>query len=251
MAAPQSPGSIPSRTTPGTTLGRALTWPAVAAVVGMLLIYDSFGTPVDDKPPAPPAPPAAVAPVAPAVPAVPVVPEVLGSHAAPRPVTPSKPAVGPAMLRSVPTRLQIPSLAIKAPFTGLSIGAAGHLDAPPPNDSNLVGWYKDGVTPGERGTAIVAGHVDTKTGPAVFLQLQFLKPGATVDITRADGSVATFEVDSVETFSKAKFPDKRVYSDTSSAQLRLITCGGPYNRTAKHYEDNVVAFAHLESSKKG
>ncbi|MFC9625098.1 class F sortase [Streptomyces sp. NPDC056930] len=240
MAAPQSPGSIPTRTAPGTTLGRALMWPAVAAGVGMLMIYNSIETSVDDKPPAPPA---AVAPAA--------VPEILGSHAAPRPVTPSAPAVGPAMSRSVPTRLQIPSLAVKAPFTGLSIGADGRLNPPPPNDSNLVGWFKGGVTPGERGAAIVAGHVDTTTGPAVFLQLQFLKPGSTVDITRADGSVATFKVDSVETFSKAKFPDKRVYSDTSSAQLRLITCGGPYNRKAKHYEDNVVAFAHLESSKNG
>ncbi|MFJ1545310.1 class F sortase [Streptomyces sp. NPDC088246] len=240
MAAPQSPGSIPTRTAPGTTLGRALMWPAVAAGVGMLLIYNSIETSVDDKPPAPPA---AVAPAA--------APEVLGSHAAPRPVTPSAPAVGPAMSRSVPTRLQIPSLAVKAPFTALSIGADGRLNPPPPNDSNLVGWFKGGVTPGERGAAIVAGHVDTTTGPAVFLQLQFLKPGSTVDITRADGSVATFKVDSVETFNKAKFPDKRVYSDTPSAQLRLITCGGPYNRKAKHYEDNVVAFAHLESSKNG
>ncbi|AXE79999.1 class F sortase [Streptomyces atratus] len=240
MAAPQSPGSIPTRTAPGTPLGRALMWPAVAAGVGMLVIYNSIETSVDDKPPAPPA---AVAPAA--------VPEVLGSHAAPRPVTPSAPAVGPAMSRSVPTRLQIPSLAVKAPFTDLSIGADGRLNPPPPNDSNLVGWFKGGVTPGERGAAIVAGHVDTTTGPAVFLQLQFLKPGSTVDITRANGSVATFKVDSVETFSKAKFPNKRVYSDTPSAQLRLITCGGPYNRKAKHYEDNVVAFAHLESSKNG
>ncbi|MFD4861379.1 class F sortase [Streptomyces atratus] len=240
MAAPQSPGSIPTRTAPGTPLGRALMWPAVAAGVGMLVIYNSIETSVDDKPPAPPA---AVAPAA--------VPEVLGSHAAPRPVTPSAPAAGPAMSRSVPTRLQIPSLAVKAPFTDLSIGADGRLNPPPPNDSNLVGWFKGGVTPGERGAAIVAGHVDTTTGPAVFLQLQFLKPGSTVDITRANGSVATFKVDSVETFSKAKFPNKRVYSDTPSAQLRLITCGGPYNRKAKHYEDNVVAFAHLESSKNG
>ncbi|MEU9620140.1 class F sortase [Streptomyces sp. NPDC088251] len=240
MAAPQSPGSTHTRTAPGSTLGRALMWPAVTAGLGMLLIYNSFGTSADDKPPAPPA--AAVAPA---------VPEVLGSHAAPRPVAPSERPVGPALLRSVPTRLQIPSLGVNAPFTGLALGAGGRLNPPPANDPNMVGWFKDGVTPGERGASIVAGHVDTMTGPAVFLSLQFLKPGATVDITRADGSVATFKVDSVETFSKAKFPDKRVYSDTPSAQLRLITCGGPYNKTAKDYEDNVVAFAHLDSSKNG
>lgn len=239
-AAPQSPGSTPSRTAPGSTLGRALMWPAVAAGLGMLLIYNSINPSVDDKPPTPPT--AAVAPA---------VPEILGSHAAPRPVTPSEAPAGPTMPRSVPTRLRIPSLAVNAPFTDLAVGADGRLTPPPANDPNMVGWFKGGVTPGERGAAIVAGHLDTKTGPAVFLQLQFLKPGATVDITRADGSVATFKVDTVETFSKAKFPDKRVYSDTPSAQLRLITCGGPYNKTAKDYEDNVVAFAHLDSPKNG
>ncbi|MFF2325157.1 MULTISPECIES: class F sortase [unclassified Streptomyces] len=240
MAAPQSPGSTSSRTSPGTTPGRALMWPAMAAGLGALLIYNSINPTIDDKPPTPPA--TLVAPP---------VPEVLGSHGAPRPVISSEPAVGPTMTRSVPKRLQIPSLAVNAPFTDLAIGPTGQLNAPPPNDSNLVGWFKDGATPGERGTAVVAGHVDTTTGPAVFLQLQFLKPGSTVDITRGDGSVATFKVDSVETFKKAEFPNKRVYADTSSAQLRLITCGGPYNRTAKDYEDNVVAFAHLESSKSG
>lgn len=95
----------------------------------------------------------------------------------------------------------------------------------------------------------MAGHVDTTTGPAVFLQLQFLKPGATVDITRADGTVASFSVDTVETFKKADFPDKKVYADTPDAQLRLITCGGNYDRKAKDYEDNVVVFAHLDSVK--
>lgn len=107
------------------------------------------------------------------------------------------------------------------------------------------------MTPGERGAAIVAGHVDTTTGPAIFLQLRFLQAGSTVDITRTDGTVATFKVDTVETFSKAKFPDKRVYADTPDAQLRLITCGGNYDKTVKDYEDNVVVFAHLDSSKKG
>ncbi|MFJ6460429.1 class F sortase [Streptomyces sp. NPDC091387] len=235
MAAPQSPGSPSSRTASDTTtLGRALLWPAAAAGLGMLLIYHSIGSPADDKPPAPPsvAAPAAPAPAA--------------SSAAPETAAP-----GPSLPRSVPKRLQIPAIAVDAPFTPLSIGSSGRLDAPPPNDKNLAGWFKDGVTPGERGAAIVAGHVDTTTGPAVFLQLRFLRPGSTVDITRTDGTVATFKVDTVETFSKAKFPDKRVYADTPDAQLRLITCGGNYDRTVKDYEDNVVVFAHLDSSKQG
>ncbi|WNI29458.1 class F sortase [Streptomyces sp. ITFR-6] len=235
MAAPQSPGSPSSRTASDTvTLGRALLWPAAAAGLGMLLIYNSVGSAADDKPPAPPAAAASAAP-APA-----------SASAAPKTAAP-----GPSLPRSEPKRLRIPAIAVDAPFTPLSIGSSGRLDAPPPNDKNLAGWFKDGVTPGERGAAIVAGHVDTTTGPAVFLQLRFLQPGSTVDITRTDGTVATFKVDTVETFSKAKFPDKRVYADTPDAQLRLITCGGNYNRTVKDYEDNVVVFAHLDSSRKG
>lgn len=242
MAAPQSPGSPSSRTASDTvSLGRSLLWPAAVAGLGMLLIYNSIAPSADDKPPA--AAPAAAAPAAAA-------PDSSPAGAVPRQATPSS-ATAPALSRSVPTRLKIPAIAVDAPFTPLSIGSSGRLDAPPPNDNNLVGWFQGGVTPGERGASIVAGHVDTKTGPAVFLQLQFLRPGATVDITRADGTVASFKVDTVETFSKAKFPDKRVYADTPDAQLRLITCGGEYDKKAKDYEDNVVVFAHLDSAKKG
>lgn len=242
MAAPQSPGSPSSRTASDTvSLGRSLLWPAAVAGLGMLLIYNSIAPSADDKPPA--AAPAAAAPAAPA-------PDSSPAGAVPRQATPSS-ATAPALSRSVPTRLKIPAIAVDAPFTPLSIGSSGRLDAPPPNDNNLVGWFQGGVTPGEHGASIVAGHVDTKTGPAVFLQLRFLRPGATVDITRADGTVASFKVDTVETFSKAKFPDKRVYADTPDAQLRLITCGGEYDKKAKDYEDNVVVFAHLDSAKKG
>ncbi|MET9470933.1 class F sortase [Streptomyces sp. NPDC002917] len=235
MAAPQSSDPNPSPSGTGSsTFGRSLLWPAAAAGLGLLMIFNSFGTAEDNKPLAAPsvaAPAPAAAPPAPS--------------AAPSPVP-----TGLFMPRSKPTKLQIPSIAVNAPFTPLSLGAKGQLNAPPPNDTNLVGWYKGGVTPGERGSAIVAGHVDTTTGPAVFLQLQFVKQGATVDITRADGSVATFKVDSVEKFSKANFPDELVYADTPNAQLRLITCGGTYDRKAKDYKDNVVVFAHLDSTKR-
>ncbi|MFB6708919.1 class F sortase [Streptomyces sp. NPDC056333] len=241
MAAPQSSDSTPSASGTGSSaFGRTLLWPAAAAGLGLLMIFNSFGTAEDNKPLAVPsmaAPaPAAAPPAAPGPPAP-------STAASPSPT-------GLFMPRSKPTKLQIPSIAVKAPFTPLSIGANGQLNPPPPNDTNLVGWYKGGVTPGERGSAIVAGHVDTTTGPAVFLQLQFVKQGATVDITRADGSVATFKVDSVEKFSKANFPDDLVYADTPDAQLRLITCGGTYDRKAKDYKDNVVVFAHLDSTKR-
>ncbi|MFJ7942597.1 class F sortase [Streptomyces sp. NPDC096354] len=238
MAAPQSSDSNPSASGTGSfTFGRTLLWPAAAAGLGLLMIFNSFGTAEDNKPLAPPSM------AAPAPAAAPPAPPAPSAAASPSPT-------GLFMPRSKPTKLQIPSIAVNAPFTPLTIGAGGHLNAPPPNDTNLVGWYKGGVTPGERGAAIVAGHVDTTTGPAVFLQLQFVKQGATVDITRADGSVATFKVDSVEKFSKAHFPNDLVYADTPDAQLRVITCGGTYDRKAKDYKDNVVVFAHLDSTKR-
>jgi hypothetical protein len=173
--------------------------------------------------------------------------------AAPRPSTTAPEPGGTAsqkpLPRSTPKRISIPEITVDAPFTGLSIGESGQLDAPPPDDPNLVGWFQGGASPGEAGSSIVVGHVDTRTGPAVFANLLALRRGGTVDITRADGVVARFKVDSVATFSKENFPDDRVYSDTPSPQLRLITCGGTYNRTKRDYESNVVVFAHLHSAR--
>ncbi|MGX4687788.1 class F sortase [Streptomyces sp. JNUCC 63] len=158
-------------------------------------------------------------------------------------------ADGKALPRSAPTRISIPDIGVDAPFTKLSLDASGHLSPPPPNNTNLVGWFRGGASPGERGPAIVAGHLDTKTGPAVFAGLDQLEPGALVDITRADGTVVRFKVDSVEAFSKADFPDDQVYADTPSPELRLITCGGTYDRKRQDYQANVVAFAHFDSSR--
>jgi LPXTG-site transpeptidase (sortase) family protein len=235
MAAPQPPGSNPPRTAPAyRPLGRTLLWPAAAVVLGVLLVCNSFSNSTQGTPQIRPA---AAAPAA-------------SKAAAPAASKAAAPAADLALPRSVPKRISIREIAVDAPFTGLSIGASGQLNSPPVDDNNLVGWFKGGATPGERGTSIVAGHVDTKTGPAVFLQLSALKPGSMVDITREDSTVATFKVDSVETFSKAHFPSKRVYADTPSPQLRLITCGGDYDRKAKDYEANVVVFAHLDSVKR-
>ncbi|NUU24294.1 MAG: class F sortase, partial [Streptomycetaceae bacterium] len=107
-----------------------------------------------------------------------------------------------------------------------------------------------GVTPGSRGTAIVVAHVDTRTGPAAFYRLGALRPGDTADIARADGVTATFRIDSVEVFAKKDFPSARVYADTPDAQLRLITCGGSYDKGAGGYQANVVAFASLVATRK-
>jgi LPXTG-site transpeptidase (sortase) family protein len=142
-------------------------------------------------------------------------------------------------------RLLIPEISVDAPFTDLAIGANGQLQAPPPNDTNLVGWYAKGASPGERGTSIIAGHVDTKTSAAVFAGLGRLDEGDVFHVERADGRKASFVVDDLETFAKDDFPSKRVYGDTDRAEVRLITCAGDYDRKAKDYTENLVVFAHL------
>ncbi|MBT3162346.1 class F sortase [Streptomyces sp. Vc74B-19] len=147
--------------------------------------------------------------------------------------------------RARPTRLQIPSIGVDAPFTALAINSKGQLEAPPAQNTNLVGWYAKGVSPGELGTAIVAGHVDTATSAAVFARLGELEKGDRFRVQRADGTTATFVVDETESFAKDDFPDERVYADTPDAQVRLITCAGDYDRTAKDYTENLVVFAHL------
>ncbi|MER5857085.1 class F sortase [Streptomyces sp. NPDC059688] len=150
-----------------------------------------------------------------------------------------------ALPHSAPTRLLIPKIAVDAPFTTLSIGPTGQLEPPPAGDTNLVGWYAKGASPGEQGTAIIAGHVDTTTSAAVFANLDELEEGDTFTVDRADGRTAEFVVDDAENFPKDDFPSKRVYADTSRPEVRLITCSGDYDHSVRDYTENLVVFAHL------
>lgn len=143
-----------------------------------------------------------------------------------------------------PVRLLIPKIRVSAPFVPLSIGRSGQLDAPPAHDVNLVGWHAEGAAPGETGTAIIAGHVDTATSPAVFAGLGELEEGDVFHVVRADRTRASFVVDTLETFEKDDFPDERVYADVSRPEVRLITCAGDYDRKVKDYTENLVVFAH-------
>lgn len=117
-----------------------------------------------------------------------------------------------------------------------------------PRDFAVAGWYQHLPTPGERGPAIISGHIDSKAGPAVFFRLRELQAGAEIRVTRADGSVAVFRVDQLEQFPKAEFPTERVYGDLDHAGLRLITCGGTFDRSIGHYRDNIVAYATLTAT---
>ncbi|MEU0476128.1 class F sortase [Streptomyces olivaceus] len=160
------------------------------------------------------------------------------------PASPASPA-GRALPRAKPERLLIPEISVDAPFTDLAIGENGQLKPPPADDTNLVGWYAGGVSPGEKGTSVIAGHVDTKTSAAVFARLDRLNEGDVFRVERADGRTASFTVDSLETFEKDAFPSERVYGDADRPEVRLITCAGDYDHKVKDYTDNLVVFAHL------
>ncbi|GAQ63523.1 class F sortase [Streptomyces scabiei] len=186
---------------------------------------------------APPQPSAAQAHLRSGTPGVPPEPDGTSGTPAALPLPPSP-----------PDRIRIPSLRVDAPLTGLGLTAAGSLDVPPAAKANLAGWYEAGTSPGERGTSIVAGHVDNADGPAVFFRLGALKRGAVVEVDRRDGGTAVFTVDAVEVYDARDFPDAKVYGAAARPELRVITCGGGYSR-ATGYRGNVVVFAHLTGSR--
>jgi hypothetical protein len=145
---------------------------------------------------------------------------------------------------SAPVRVGIPALDVDAALTALNRTEDGGLDAPPPDDADLAGWDAAGTPPGSTGTAVIAGHVDTREGPAVFYGLGALKKGAKVQVTRQDGRVAEFTVDGVEEYEKDNFPSDKVYAPRARPELRLITCGGTFSKS-DGYSGNVVVYAHL------
>ncbi|MDQ8701088.1 class F sortase [Streptomyces sp. LHD-70] len=180
-------------------------------------------------------------------------------HAPPQPsatesaATPAGPApratdAAPALPAAPPTRIRIPSLRVDAPLMGLNLTRDGSLDVPPAEQRNLAGWYEAGTTPGERGTSVVAGHVDNAEGPAVFYALGALRKGQTVEVDRDDGRTAVFTVDAVEVYDSRDFPDDKVYGAAPRPELRVITCGGGYSKNTG-YLGNVVVFAHLTGTR--
>lgn len=145
---------------------------------------------------------------------------------------------------SRPVRVRIPTIQVDAPVTGLGMTASGTLRAPDAQHRNLAGWFRDGVPPGARGTAILDGHVDTAAGPAVFYDLGTLHRGEHVEVAGEDGRTAVFTVDAVEVYANDHFPNAKVYGPSRRAELRVITCGGGYD-SADGYQGNVVVYAHL------
>lgn len=169
------------------------------------------------------------------------IPAVVGTSV-PQPVT--VPTAAP-MASSAPLRIEIPVLHVSAPVTPLGLSADGTVQVPPLANHNLAGWYDRSVTPGQDGSSVILGHVDSSTGISVFFYIKTLRPGNEIEIIRADGSTAIFTVDGVQKVTKATFPASGIYSNVSYPSVRLITCGGPFDSATRQYLDNIVVYAHL------
>ncbi|MFD9031170.1 class F sortase [Streptomyces sp. NPDC059567] len=159
-------------------------------------------------------------------------------------VAPARETAPAPLPASRPVRVRIPAVRVDAPVTEVGRDAEGWIDTPPAYEKNLTGWYTGAVTPGERGTAVVVGHVDTPDGRAVFYDLGALDKGHRIEIARKDGRTAVFSVYGVEVVPKEGFPAERVYKGGALPELRLITCGGDFSRQ-QGYAGNVVVSARL------
>lgn len=142
-----------------------------------------------------------------------------------------------------PMHVSIPSIGVESDLETLGLEDDGRIQ--PPVAWEKAGWYEKGVVPGDVGPAVIAGHVDSPVGPAVFLDLAALENGDEIHVTLSDGTTDVYRVDGALEASKADFPTSEVYKSTPTPQLRVITCGGDYDPATGHYVDNLVVFATL------
>jgi len=144
---------------------------------------------------------------------------------------------------ALPVRLQIPAIDVSTPLVKLGRLPDGSLEVP--KDWDTAGWYDGGPRPGQPGPAVILGHVDSKTGPAVFYRLRALRPGDTVRVGLANGRMLAFRVQRIQRYPKDEFPTEAVYFPTLDRELRLITCGGEFDYARHSYLDNIVVYATL------
>lgn len=161
--------------------------------------------------------------------------------AAPSPTSPSPAATTPPVVASDPVRVVIPALGLDEALIDLGIAEDGTMEVPA--DYDEVGWFTGGGRPGGTGPTVIAAHVDSPTGPAVFQSLRDLAAGDTVEVRDADGRAHTYRVTETADYPKSAFPTARVFGATSRDELRLITCGGIFDRDAGSYVDNHVVYA--------
>lgn len=162
-----------------------------------------------------------------------------------QPATSTPKVIG--MARSLPVRLRIPKMQLDVPFEEpLGLNADRTIQAP--RAYTDVGWYQYGATPGEIGSAVVLGHVDTYKGAAVFYHLGELSAGDEVYVDREDGTTATFVVQELHRYLQSDFPSHLVYDPTPYPSLRLITCTGTYDHGTQRYDHNLVVFLALKGT---
>jgi hypothetical protein len=161
------------------------------------------------------------------------------AESAPGPREPDPEPVLPRGAR--PEAVAIPAIGVSSPLVRLGLQPDRRMEVP--DDYSVAGWYTGGPRPGDRGPAVIAGHVDSRRGPAVFYRLGELRKGDLIVVRYHGRAEARFRVERTERHPKRAFPTARVYGDTAGAALRLVTCGGSFDRASGHYRDNVIVFA--------
>ena len=142
---------------------------------------------------------------------------------------------------SPPARVEIPAIGVSSSLVRLGLRPDGTMEVP--GDFPVAGWFTGAPQPGQLGPAVIAGHVDSRTGPAVFYRLRDLRPGDEIRVVRADHRVVRFKVDSLASYPKQSLPPDAVYGTTTTPALRLITCAGTFDRSSRSYRDNLVVSA--------
>lgn len=154
---------------------------------------------------------------------------------------PPVPTATPAPPVGLPVRLMIPAIKVDTTIEHVGLTADGAMDVP--KDYDNVAWYNLGSKPGEPGNAAIAGHVDSKTGPAIFWNLRKLKPGDEIIVVGSDGIERRFVVRQAKTYKRADAPLDQIFGPTTGAHLNLITCDGTFDRTRQEYDSNLVIYA--------
>jgi sortase family protein len=156
----------------------------------------------------------------------------------------------PSLPRSDPVSIDIPAIGVQSNLLRLGLNPNGSLQVPPLYARpSRAGWYKYSPTPGQTGSSVIEGHIDTYRGPSVFFRLGALRPGNQVDVTLANGTVAVFKVTGVRSYPKTSWPWHVVFGSGDYPALHLITCGGTFDYSTRQYLSNIVVFASLISSK--
>ena len=147
----------------------------------------------------------------------------------------------------IPTRISIPKIRVASSLDRLGRAPDGTVEVPGPDRWEVPGWYELGPRPGDLGSAVILGHVDSTRGPAVFFRLRELRAGDEIEVTRADGSSVRFVVQRTEQYDKQRFPTDDVYYPTLTSALRLVTCGGELDYTTRRYRSNIIVFATIKT----